>query len=190
MAMKRHIHILGASGSGTTTLAEALSSKLGYAVFDSDDYYWLPTEPPFITKRPLDERIVLLKNDIEKVDKWILSGSNCSWGDFLMDSYDLVIFLYVPTKKRIERLVQREIQRYGSDRISPGGDMYEGHTAFCEWATSYGNGGMEMRSLALHNKWMKRLKCPVVRIEGEHSTEERIDIAVEKILDIYCESTF
>lgn len=153
MAMKRHIHILGASGSGTTTLARALSSKLGYADFDSDDYYWLPIEPPFITKRPLDERIVLLKNDIEKVDKWILSGSNCSWGDFLMDSYDLVIFLYVPAKKRIERLVQREIQRYCSDRILPGGDMYEGHKAFCEWAISYENGGMPRRLMLWSNWW-------------------------------------
>lgn len=132
---------------------------------------------------------MFLKNDIEKVDQWILSGSNCSWGDFLMDSYDLVVFLYVPAKMRIQRLVQREIQRYGAERISQGGDMYEGHKAFCEWATSYENGGMGMRSLALHNEWMKRLKCSVVRIEGEHSTEDRIDIVVENMLDRYGDST-
>lgn len=55
--MKKHIHILGASGSGTTTLAKVLSDELGYAHFDSDDYFWIPTEPPFTTKRPLDERV-------------------------------------------------------------------------------------------------------------------------------------
>jgi len=39
MAMKKHIHILGASGSGTrtTTLPRALISKLRYVNFDSDD---------------------------------------------------------------------------------------------------------------------------------------------------------
>lgn len=181
--MKKHIHILGASGSGTTTLAKALSSKLGYAHFDSDHYFWLPTKPPFTTKRPLNERIALLKNDVEKADNWIVSGSNCGWGDFLMDSYDLVIFLYVPANIRLERFVQREIQRYGIKRISPGGDLYENHKAFLEWAAAYDDGGMEMRSLALHNEWLKRLKCPVVRIEGDYSIDERVKIAMEKISD-------
>lgn len=45
--MVKHIHILGASGSGTTTLARALAVKTGYAHFDTDDYFWLPTKVPF-----------------------------------------------------------------------------------------------------------------------------------------------
>lgn len=179
--MKKHIHILGASGSGTTTLAKALCVELGYTHFDSDHYFWLPTEPPFTIKRPLDERIALLKNDVEKADKWILSGSNSSWGDFLIDSYDLVIFLYVQEKVRMERLVQREIGRYGLERISPGGGMYEGHVTFCKWAAAYDSGGMEMRSLTLHNEWLKCLKCPVLRIEGVQSKEERVEIALKEI---------
>lgn len=179
--MKKHIHILGASGSGTTTLAKALSKELGYAHFDSDDYFWIHTEPPFTTKRPLDERVELLRNDIEKADKWILSGSNSSWGDFLMDSYDLVIFLYVPANIRMERLIQREMQRYSIERILPGGDLYGSHKAFIEWAAAYETGGIEMRSLALHNEWLKQLICPVIRIDGEQSTEERIEIAKREI---------
>ncbi len=181
--MKKHVHILGASGSGTTTLAKALSSELGYTHFDSDNYFWFPTEPPFTTKRPLDERVYFLKNDIEKVDKWILSGSNCGWGDFLIDSYDLVIFLYVPASTRMRRLVQREMQRYPIESISPGGDMYVSHKAFIEWAAAYETGGIDMRSLALHNEWLKKLRCPVIRIEGEQSTEERIEIAMREIYD-------
>ena len=35
--MKKHIHIFGASGSGTTTIAKAVSERLGYAHFDSDN---------------------------------------------------------------------------------------------------------------------------------------------------------
>ncbi len=179
--MKKHIHILGASGSGTTTLAKALSDELGYVHFDSDNYFWLPTKPPFTVKRPHDERVELLKNDIEKAGKWILSGSNCGWGDFLMDIYDLVIFLYVPVDTRMKRLVRREMQRYPIESISTGGDMYGSHKAFIEWAAAYETGGMEMRSLALHNEWLKQLKCPVIRIEGEQSIEERFDIAMNEI---------
>lgn len=42
-----HIHITGASGSGTTTLGRALAQALGWRYLDADRYYWLPTSPPF-----------------------------------------------------------------------------------------------------------------------------------------------
>ena len=42
---KNLIHIFGASGSGTTTLAEKTSRELGYFHLDTDDYFWLPTDP-------------------------------------------------------------------------------------------------------------------------------------------------
>ena len=48
---KNLIHIFGASGSGTTTLAEKISRELGYFHLDTDDYFWLPTDPPFCRKR-------------------------------------------------------------------------------------------------------------------------------------------
>ena len=35
-----------ASGSGTTTLRRALKEKYEYAHFDTDDYFWIPTNPP------------------------------------------------------------------------------------------------------------------------------------------------
>ncbi len=47
---KSVIHIYGASGSGTTTLARYLGSRLGYDVMDTDDYYWLPFDPPYTKK--------------------------------------------------------------------------------------------------------------------------------------------
>ena len=80
----------------------------------------------------------------------------------------------------LKRLIKSEMQRHQIDCISPGGDD---HTAFIEWAAAYETGGMEMRSLALHNEWLKQLKYPVIRIEGEQSTEERIEIAMKKIYD-------
>jgi adenylate kinase family enzyme len=41
------IHILGASGSGTTTLGAALADRLGHPHVDADSLFWLPTDPPF-----------------------------------------------------------------------------------------------------------------------------------------------
>jgi adenylate kinase family enzyme len=37
--MLHRVHILGASGSGTTTLGMALSARFGYAQLDTDDFY-------------------------------------------------------------------------------------------------------------------------------------------------------
>src|SRR5438128_874343 len=45
--MVQRLHILGASGSGTTTLGRALAEGLQCPHFDTDDYFWLPTDPPF-----------------------------------------------------------------------------------------------------------------------------------------------
>jgi len=175
------IHILGASGSGTTTLAAALSKKLGYTHFDSDDYFWYPTSPKFTTPRPKEERVALLKADLIKSETWILSGANCGWGESLIELYDLVIFLYLPHETRMDRLRQRELQRYGPERIAPGGDWHEEYNTFMTWAASYDTAGPEVRSLELHNQWLKKLNCPILRIEGENTLEERMSIALEAI---------
>ena len=42
---------MGASGSGTTTLGAALGARLGCRHVDSDDLFWVKTEPPFTLQR-------------------------------------------------------------------------------------------------------------------------------------------
>ena len=43
--MKKHIHIFGASGSGTTTISQKVCGHTGYSHFDSVSYFWLPPPP-------------------------------------------------------------------------------------------------------------------------------------------------
>ena len=62
--MKNVIHIYGASGSGTSTLGRKISEELGYKFMDTDDYFWLPTNPRYTTKRNREERLALMKKDI------------------------------------------------------------------------------------------------------------------------------
>jgi len=66
--LKNVIHIFGASGSGTTTLGKKICEELGYYLMDADEYFWMPTEPKFILKRPCDERIELMTKDIHKFE--------------------------------------------------------------------------------------------------------------------------
>jgi hypothetical protein len=44
--MLHRIHILGAAGSGTPTLGRTLAERLQYPHFDTDAYFWVPTDPP------------------------------------------------------------------------------------------------------------------------------------------------
>ncbi|WP_313562315.1 AAA family ATPase [Ruminiclostridium cellobioparum] len=179
--MIRHIHILGASGSGTTTLGCALEKELGYRHFDTDSYFWLPSWPPFKNIRPAEDRRKILEQDIHTADKWVLSGSLCGWGDVFIPSFELVVFLWLPGDIRLSRLIERERQRYGKEALEAGGEMYEASKAFIQWASRYDDGGMEIRSKTLHKALLGGLSCPVLSLEGDLSVEERVS-AVKELL--------
>ena len=83
------IHVLGASGSGTTTLGQAIAKAWGYAHFDTDDYYWVPTDPMFQQNRPPAERLRLLQRDISAHPRCVISGAFVRWGDPLIPLLDL-----------------------------------------------------------------------------------------------------
>ena len=149
--MINRIHILGASGSGTTTLGRVLAERLQYSHFDTDDYFWLPTDPPYTHQRERSERAQLLMDDLTAQDAWVISGSLCGWGDVAIPRFELVVFLWVPPDMRMARLHRREHARFGT-RILPGGDMYEVSQAFLTWAAAYDEGGLDIRSRRLHEE--------------------------------------
>jgi adenylate kinase family enzyme len=102
--MIHRIHILGASGSGTTTLGRALAERLQCPHFDTDDYFWVPTDPPYTQQRERTERAQLLMDDVTTHNSWVVSGSLCGWGDVAIPLFELVVFLWVPQDVRMARL--------------------------------------------------------------------------------------
>ena len=179
--MSRHIiHIFGASGSGTSTLGQAVAEKTGYAVLDSDDYIWAPTDPPFTSLRTHAERLPLLQRDMERIGNAVLSGSLVGWGDPLIPRFTLAVRLVTPTEIRMDRLRRREYARFG-DRILPSGDMYEQHQAFLAWAAAYEDGAPTMRSRAMHDLWQQKLSCPLLTLDGARSVEELAEEVLQKI---------
>src|SRR5512146_3520315 len=96
-AMTQGLHILGASGSGTTTLGAALAKRLAMQHLDTDDFLWYPTEPKFQQTRPAAERLRLLDRAMDRATAgWVLSGSLAGWGDPWVDRFDLALFLSLP----------------------------------------------------------------------------------------------
>lgn len=168
------IHILGASGSGTTTLAAAISAKHGHRHLDTDDFFWLPTDPPFQTPRPRAARLELLEDALAQSSAWVLSGSLCGWGDPLIARFELIVFLAVPTEIRMLRLRARELTRYGRDAIAPGGRLHQAHVAFLEWAARYDHADATERSRTLHDGWLAAIRVPIVRLEGDRPVAEQL----------------
>lgn len=62
--MATKLYILGAAGASVSTLGRKLGEALDAPWFDVDDYYWLPTDPPFRIKRSVEQRIELLRADL------------------------------------------------------------------------------------------------------------------------------
>lgn len=168
------LHIMGAAGSGTTTLGRALAARIPHIHLDTDDYFWTVK---YTQQTEIPERIQTLCQDLNRQEKWILSGAVCGWGEELKSSFEAVIFLSVPDEIRMERLKQREIGRYGSD-ILPGGPLFDQHQAFMDWASLYETGGMDIRSRALHEHWLSGVSCSVLRVEGVQTVEEEVEMVL------------
>jgi adenylate kinase family enzyme len=168
--MIKHIHILGASGSGTTTLGAALSKDTGYVHFNTDSYYF----EKFPQKRNPLSRNSMLDADLRGTESWILTGALCSWGDFTRRFFDLVVFLWVPTEIRLARLQARELRKYGDILLDPDSIEYKRHQMFRQWASAYNAGGYDMQSQKQHERWMSGLSCPVIRLEGDRTLAENM----------------
>ncbi len=173
--MTSRVHILGASGSGTSTLAAALAAAHGHRHLDTDDFFWLPSDPPFQHRRPHDERLATLGAALAETPRWVLSGSLCGWGDPFIPEFELVVFLLVPTATRLARLRARERARYGAEAIAPGGPLHKASVEFLEWAAGYDAGDPEMRSRAMHEAWLAGLPGPVLRLEGDRPVVEQLE---------------
>lgn len=164
------LYLTGASGAGVTTLGAALAARLGVAHLDVDDFFWLPTDPPFVEKRPPEDRVRLIR-DRQAGAGWVLSGSFDLWGEALCAEAESIVFISAPGPVRLTRLADRETQRFGA-RILPGGDMHEGHLAFRAWAAGYDDPAFGGRSRVRHEAWLARQTLPVLRLDGTRPVPE------------------
>ena len=159
------IRILGASGSGTSTLGDALARRLAVPHTDSDSLYWLPSDPPYTAPRPPEARQALLRDLVSKSEHFVFSGATTHWTTPLEPHCDLVVFLYLDPTIRMVRLRRREAERFGA-RIQPNGDMAATHRAFIAWAEAYDTDGPAQASLFLHTAWLADQPAPVLRLDS------------------------
>src|SRR5882724_4419394 len=124
---RRRIHLTGASGVGATTLGRRLAGRLSCAHFDTDDYYWLASDPPYRLKREIPERLRLLREALGAAPAWVLSGSLDGWGDPLIPMFDLVGLLDPPASLRLRWLRYSQHRRDGSSVLGLCGLLHLQH---------------------------------------------------------------
>jgi adenylate kinase family enzyme len=156
-------------------------NELSCPYFDTDDYFWLKTNPPFRERRLPAERNTLLSNDLHSHSNWLLGGSIIHWGEQWLTAFDVAIFVWTPPVTRITRLQKRELERYGTI-IFEDKERKRHYDAFITWASDYDFGKHNTgRTRAAHEMWMKKLACPLLRIEDEATIDERVKVSLEFI---------
>lgn len=174
------IRILGAAGSGTSTLGAALARRFGVPHTDSDSLYWLPTDPPYTTVRPAEQRLALLLRTLPAAGRWVFSGATTEWAAPLEPHCDLVVFLRLDAGQRMARLRRREAARFGA-RIRPGGDMAGINAAFMAWAEAYDTTGSMRRGLRTHEAWLADQPAPVLRLDSKAPVEDLVAAVLDRL---------
>lgn len=182
MDKRNVVHLFGASGSGTSTIGRALCGQTGFFFMDTDDYFWLPTDPPFQQKREAAERVRRMQDALDSHENAVISGSLVGWGDVFIPQFTLAIRVVTDTATRLTRIAIRERARFGS-RIEPGGDMYAQHREFLAWSSRYDTGDPTQRSRAMHDIWEKTLSCPILTLDGGADLQENL-LRITQLLQI------
>ncbi|WP_296383543.1 hypothetical protein [Winogradskyella sp.] len=116
--------------------------------------------------------------DFQKYNDAIVCGSMVSWEKEWQTAFDLVIFIYLENNMRMHRLRDREIERYG-DQLFTNKRIQENSKAFLEWANKYEDPNFNGRSLKIYKDWIKKVDCPVLRLDGTDSLTDKINYVLK-----------
>ncbi|MFS0749248.1 DNA topology modulation protein FlaR [Oceanobacillus sp. 1P07AA] len=108
------VHIIGSVGSGKTTLARALKTILDIPHIELDNIVWIRDSRGDI-RRGFKDRDALLFSHVQQ-NHWIIEGVHISWVDPSLEDADIIIFLDIPYRTRIYRIIRRFIlQKLGKE---------------------------------------------------------------------------
>jgi adenylate kinase family enzyme len=180
------LHIFGASGTGVTTLGRALAAEWDFPYFDSDDYFWHRTDPPFVLRRDRGERNALMKADLDREERCILGGSVINWErpedpERVFPIWDLMVFLWLPPDLRMARIRAREYGRYG-DVIYNDPERRRHYEEFIAWCADYDHAtGIASRTLIAHEEFLRGWKGPLLEMREDLTTSERMRLVAARV---------
>ncbi|MEH7225377.1 AAA family ATPase [Bacillus sp. JJ1566] len=106
----KRIHIIGSVGSGKTTFANQLSSKLNISSYELDNVVWIRDKNGDI-RRTEKEREEYLDTILQS-ESWIIEGvHNEEWVSSSFHHADVIIFLDPNYQTRMYRIVNRFLKQ-------------------------------------------------------------------------------
>ncbi|MEH7236840.1 AAA family ATPase [Bacillus sp. JJ1562] len=106
----KRIHIIGSVGSGKTTFAKQLSSKLNIPFYELDNVVWIRDKSGDI-RRTEKEREEYLDTILQS-ESWIIEGvHNEEWVSSSFHHADLIIFLDPSYSTRTYRIIKRFLKQ-------------------------------------------------------------------------------
>lgn len=113
----KRIHIIGSIGSGKTTVARLLSSRLNIPYFELDNVVWQRFATGDI-RRTEEERDTYLRTIIDK-DSWIVEGVHHKWVAPSFQNADVILFLDTKMRTRQLRIIKRFFkQKVGREKAN------------------------------------------------------------------------
>lgn len=111
MEKLNRIAIIGAPGSGKTTLSQKLEKLYNLPLFNIDTIYQLPN---WVMRDP-KERDAMILEEADK-DKWIIDGTFIDTLEYRVNRADRVIFLDYSTWTFLRGIFDRLIHNYGKEK--------------------------------------------------------------------------
>jgi adenylate kinase family enzyme len=100
------IAVVGATGSGKTTLASKIAQRLGIVHLETDSVYWGPNWKPI----PLDEFRIWMETSTRS-EQWVVDGNYSKVRDLVWGRADTLVWLDYPLMLVFWRLLRRSIPR-------------------------------------------------------------------------------
>ncbi len=124
--MRKVAVVTSASGSGGTTVGREIARRLGVPFYELDALFW---KPGWAKSTP-DE----LRDAVEPIvatDEWVLDGSYQSLiGQLVLESADTVVWVDLPMRTWLPRLVRRTVARWWTGEELWAGNRESVRTAF------------------------------------------------------------
>jgi adenylate kinase family enzyme len=111
--VRRVAIVKSASGSGATTVGREIAARLDIPFHELDAVFWQPnwTEPD---RDEFRERVA----EVVATDSWVIDGSYQGWiGQLVLGSADVVVWLDLPMRIWLPRLLRRTVSRARSGEV-------------------------------------------------------------------------